>query len=124
MKQHEGEEHRQHRHWRSSLSGIKCVNAEETVLPSRLVYPRVTSYSAPFASGAVAVQLQDPVISWFLFRSGHKRARYIVYFLSLCICLCIFIQRVKLQISTFSWTECYTVVYIVQNSGLQRKDPV
>lgn len=111
-------------YWRSSLSGMRHVNAEETVLPSRLVYPRVTSYSAPFASGAVAVQLQEPVISWFLFRSGHRRAHYIVHFLSLCICLYIFIQRVKLQISTFSWTKFYTGVYIVQNSGPQRKEPV
>lgn len=94
------------------------------VLLLHLVCPRVTLNSAPFASRAVAARLEDSLISWFLFSSGHRRAQYNIYFLSLCVCFCIFIQLVKLQISTFSWTGLHAAVYMVQNVGLKRKEPV
>lgn len=56
-------------------------------LPSRLVYPRVTLNSAPFASWAVAAHLEDAVISWFLLSSGHRRAQLVcllLYLYSTC----------------------------------------
>lgn len=97
---HEGKHWGDSCFWRSLLSCVRCVNldATEKLCTSVVaVYSRVTSNSAPFASRAVAAQLEDAVISCFLFHSGHRRAHCNIYFLSLYIWFSIFIQHVKLK---------------------------